>query len=378
MKTGRLMKRGLRLEELEGRLTLSVVPGLPTAAAFPPIGHGQAAAQTAKVNATIAPTATLSSNWSGYAVAAAANSVSNVAGTWAVPTASTSTNGYSSVWVGIDGYSSSTVEQVGTDSNVVNGKATYYAWYEMYPSDSVTISSIAVKAGDSITASVAYVNNQFVLTITDNSDHQSYTKSFAASGESRSSAEWIVEAPSSNYGVLPLANFGKATFTNIYATIGGTTAPIDAWQSYSINIESGSRLETSTTALSDSQTTLGAYSGLVSSFSVAYDAAGASTTTTSGGGSTTTAPSPGSGTGTTTTTSPSPGSGSGSGWGGWGRGWGGWGRGWGEWSWRQPDVVSVGFGDGLSLSQLASRGDHVAKDQFFASSQLLSLLNVRL
>ena len=102
-----------------------------------------------------------------------------------MPTASTKTNGYSSLWVGIDGYSSSTVEQVGTEADVVNGKATYYAWYEMYPSDAVNISSITVNAGDSITASVAYVSNQFVLTISDNTDHENYTKSFGAIGGSK-------------------------------------------------------------------------------------------------------------------------------------------------------------------------------------------------
>ena len=375
------MNKRMRFEELEGRLTLSAVPGLPTAAPSPPIGHGQPAAhaakpsttEAAKSNATIAPIAGVSSNWSGYAIQASTGSVSDVAGTWKVPTATTS--GYSSFWVGIDGYSSNSVEQVGTDSDVVNGKATYYAWYEMYPSAAVNISSITVKPGDSISASVAYVSNEFVLTITDNTDHQSFTKDFAASGEARSSAEWIVEAPSSGYGVLPLADFGSATFTSAYATIGGTTGPINNWQSYSLNMESGSRLETSTSALSDSQATIGSYTGMVSSFSDTYEAAGASTTTTtpssgSGSGSTTTSPLPGSGSGTTTT-SPSPGGG----WGRWGHGHGGWGGGWG---WRQPIVVQVGFGESLSFSQLPSRSDHAALDQLFASSQLFDLLNWRI
>ena len=38
---------------------------------------------------------------------------------------------YSSFWVGIDGFSSSSVEQMGTDSDVVNGIPTYYAWYNV-------------------------------------------------------------------------------------------------------------------------------------------------------------------------------------------------------------------------------------------------------
>ena len=71
------------------------------------------AAAVAKSSATVTPIASTSSNWSGYAASAPANSVSYVAGSWVVPTASSKTNGYSSVWVGIDGYNSSTVEQIG-------------------------------------------------------------------------------------------------------------------------------------------------------------------------------------------------------------------------------------------------------------------------
>ena len=50
----------------------------------------------------------------------------------------------------------------------------------------------------------------------------SYTKNSSAK---RSSAEWIVEAPSSN-AVLPLANFGTVAFTNCSATIKSTTGSI--------------------------------------------------------------------------------------------------------------------------------------------------------
>ena len=74
--------------------------------------------------------AVTSSNWSGYAVATnlsnpQANSVSAVSGSWIVPTVTGSSRGttYSAVWVGIDGYSDSTVEQIGTEEDVVNGSA---------------------------------------------------------------------------------------------------------------------------------------------------------------------------------------------------------------------------------------------------------------
>jgi hypothetical protein len=359
MKPKRALTRQLRCESLEGRLVLSVVPGLPTAAAIPHAVHNTSAAAVAK--ATVAPISSVSSNWSGYAVTG--SSVTNVAGSWVVPTVSTSTSGYSAVWVGIDGYSSSTVEQIGTGEDVVNGKASYYAWYEMYPSGSVTIATtndgttpFTVKPGDSITASVAYTgSNDFVLTIADGSE--SFTTTQTATAAAMSSAEWIVEAPSSNRGVLPLANFGSVTFTNAYATINGTTGAIDNWQSHAINIESVFQVEATTGALTDTAApSSDGFTGNVSSFTV-----------TDGGSS----PSP------TPTPTPTPPSGHHHGWGGWG-GWGGGSSGgWGGWGWAQTDLASqVTVGQSGASSHSSSAG-HAGRDYLFASSDLFDLLRLR-
>src|ERR1035437_4462946 len=76
-----------------------------------------------------------SGNWGGYAVTGTKGSVTDVKASWVVPAIvgnCPSTNQYSSFWVGIDGYSSNTVEQIGTDSDCVNSKPVYYAWYEFY------------------------------------------------------------------------------------------------------------------------------------------------------------------------------------------------------------------------------------------------------
>jgi len=63
---------------------------------------------------------------------------------------------YSSMWVGIDGYSSNSVEHTGTDSDCSNGSGVFYAWYEMYPKASQLISGLAIHAGDTINAEVKY------------------------------------------------------------------------------------------------------------------------------------------------------------------------------------------------------------------------------
>jgi hypothetical protein len=222
--------------------------------------------------------ATTSTNWSGYAVTAGRGAVTAVSGSWVVPTVSGSGTSYSSDWVGIDGFSSPTVEQIGTDSDLSGGAPQYYAWYEMYPSGSVEI-PLAIHAGDTITASVAYGASGFTLSISDATTGKSFTTTKTASGAQRSSAEWVVEAPSSFSGILPLADFGKVTFTGAQATINGSTGAIDSFtasgeQVYSINMESRSgATEDTTSALTDSG------SPTASSFAVTDTAATTSTPT---------------------------------------------------------------------------------------------------
>lgn len=175
-----------------------------------------------------------STNWSGYAALTDLTNpqslaVSDVKGTWTVPALSCTgitTTTYSSAWVGIDGYSSSSVEQLGTEHDCSNGKAVYSAWYEMYPKPSYRV-NLAVKAGDVVTGEVQYTGNgTFVLSLTNTSTNKSFSTKQKSNKAQRQSAEWIVEAPWSG-GVLPLANFGTLPFTNSYANIlSGTLVPV--------------------------------------------------------------------------------------------------------------------------------------------------------
>jgi hypothetical protein len=179
-------------------------------------------------------------NWSGYAVTGAAGSVTDVQGSWIVPAIQGtcgSTNQYSSFWVGIDGFNSNTVEQTGTDSDCQSGQPVYYAWFEFYPHPLFIINNLAVKPGDVMSAEVQYKGRQFTATITNQSTGQSFSTSTRLNGAQRSSAEWIVEAPSSAGGILPLADFGTASLggdytavgsTN-YATISSSTGPIGSF-----------------------------------------------------------------------------------------------------------------------------------------------------
>lgn len=249
MKTKRLAKRRLRIEELERRLPLSA--GLPPAVEPPRPALGTAGPVQQST----------SSNWAGYAVATnlskpQAGSVTDVKGSWTVPAVTGTSNAWSSFWVGIDGYGSNTVEQIGTESDISSGTAVYYAWYEMYPKYPVMITSVPIKPNDVIQAEVKFQGaGQFSLSIYDVTTHASFTTTQKSPSAKRSSAEWIAEAPWSS-GVLPLANFGTVSFTGASATVNGTSGPINSakWKYDQINMGTSSGLKTQTSSLSASGT----------------------------------------------------------------------------------------------------------------------------
>ncbi len=158
-----------------------------------------------------------SSNWSGYAVLG--SSFTWAKGSWVVPTATctgVTKAQYAAFWVGLDGYSSTTVEQTGTDSDCDGPVPTYYAWYEFYPKASFEITSVPVKPGDSIYALVYYnsTTDRFIVEVTNETTGKTFTKSSAVAGADRSSAEWITEAPccTASGGILPLSDFGTVSF----------------------------------------------------------------------------------------------------------------------------------------------------------------------
>ncbi len=173
-----------------------------------------------------------SGNWSGYAVTG--KHFNKAKGSWIVP-AITCTTGtqYAVFWVGIDGYSSSTVEQTGTLAVCSGGTPQYAAWYEFYPAQSIIpIPSITVLPGDSMSASVTYssTTGKFTVQIKDERSGQSFSTSLAVAGAARSSAEWIAEAPCCTAlgNVLPLADYGKVEFGSDYTPVTGTSDATDS------------------------------------------------------------------------------------------------------------------------------------------------------
>jgi hypothetical protein len=180
------------------------------------IGHGR--------NATAQST-----NWSGYAVTGGNGAFNSVSASWTQPAATCPRHGaqYASFWVGLDGFSSNSVEQTGTDSDCSRGTPHYYGWYEMFPAFPVNFSN-TVRPGDAMSASVTFSGTEtFTLVLHDAT--QGWTQNIVQNqtGLARSSAEVITEAPSSNSGVLPLANFGTINYSTSSAngTSLGTQNP---------------------------------------------------------------------------------------------------------------------------------------------------------
>jgi hypothetical protein len=238
-------------------------------------------------------TSVKSTNWSGYVETG--SSVTSASGTWAVPATSSpvptsSTTYYAAFWVGIDGYSSSTVEQTGILAESTGATTTYLAWFEFYPgpmyeitqtttvNHKTTTTPAPVAPNDIISASVTYSSSsattfgspsnlvgspsattlgnpsnlfsspsnafintpapigrstsKFTITITDESTTHGWTYSTSESvpNAARTSAEWIVETPTVSNGrtssLAPLADFGTTIFSSSTAAATSLSTPI--------------------------------------------------------------------------------------------------------------------------------------------------------
>jgi Peptidase A4 family len=199
------MRRRYLCGALMGVLAIAAAISATAGGATPSMHHGRMHRIT---NST-------SSNWSGYAVTG--SRFTSVSASWTQPTAKCSGTAYSSFWVGLDGDTSNTVEQTGTDADCSGSTPQYYAWYEMYPKFPVNLRG-TVRPGDHLSASVTTDGSgRFTLTITDSTQGWTNTTNARLKSAKLASAEVIAEAPSSSGGVLPLANFGTVSFSGAKA-----------------------------------------------------------------------------------------------------------------------------------------------------------------
>ncbi|MGH3150015.1 MAG: G1 family glutamic endopeptidase [Streptosporangiaceae bacterium] len=176
---------------------------------------------TGALASSTSPSVIPSANWAGYVATGAAGGYTGVSSSWTEPTGQCGQGDqYSAFWVGLDGLSDSTVEQTGSEVDCSGSTAKYSAWYEMYPAAPVYFTN-PVKPGDALSGSVTYENNAFQITLADSTQGWTQTVSQSLATAERSSAEVVAEAPccTAGGGVLPLTDFGSASFTSV--TVNG-------------------------------------------------------------------------------------------------------------------------------------------------------------
>lgn len=183
-----------------------------------------------------------STNWSGYAVTG--GSYTYVHGSWTVPTATCARgeNSQSSTWVGLDGWGSATVEQLGSTTGCIFGIPTYIPWTEMYPALPVPLNE-SMSPGDSMTGSVTSSGGgtSYLLVLVDHTKGWTYSTTKAASpADADLSAEWITERPSCPVFCHDLTDFGSVTFRDAIAVGDGTKGPISSFAGYkAVDMDNG-------------------------------------------------------------------------------------------------------------------------------------------
>jgi hypothetical protein len=201
-------------------------------------------------------------DWAGYAdVACGRCALRYVAADFPAPSincakvSAKSSNHYVSAWIGLDGVTDDTVEQVGVDGVCFKGTPVYYVWYEMYPENSHVFTISGFSPGDALSGSVYYDSHthRWQLTLIDLTRDVGFeTDQACPSGQKcrNADAEAITEDPG---GAVPagfyLGDFGATFFGHAKVTsrngTHGTLAGSNSrhlWFSYGLRMYNGNHL----------------------------------------------------------------------------------------------------------------------------------------
>ncbi|WFR62027.1 G1 family endopeptidase [Paenibacillus amylolyticus] len=155
----------------------------------------------------------ISSNWSGYARKGTVHQYRRISAEWTVPyLLPSSRNAYSSAWIGIDGFENSSLIQTGTGHDWIQGKPSYYAWWEILPA-AETIIPHPVSPGHRIRAVITRLTRKtWCITLSNLTLGWTFRTIQCYSGP-QSSAEWIVEAPTVGSSIASMARLTPVTFS---------------------------------------------------------------------------------------------------------------------------------------------------------------------
>jgi len=207
----------------------------PTTRVITP-GTGTGTTPTVTQPGTPASVTSSSSNWSGYA--ASGGTFTSVTATWTVPTVSATSPGADATWVGIGGLESQDLIQAGTQAMVDGTGVAYTAWIEMLPQSSRDV-PLSVTAGDSVTVAITQQSgNDWLIAMKNNSTGGTYNVTVQYSS-SKSSAEWVQEAPSVGRGLVSLDQFGTVQFRAASAVRDGKTMTLSGLGAKAITMING-------------------------------------------------------------------------------------------------------------------------------------------
>ena len=188
-------------------------------------------------NTPTTPVRGTSRNWSGYI--ATGGTVTSVSGTWVVAKPDPNVAGIDATWVGIGGANTTDLIQAGTEATVNgDGTVSYDAWTEVLPQSTRPI-ALSVSGGDTVTVAITEQSaGMWLVELKNVTTGRSFTTTIRYAS-SRSSAEWIEEAPSLGRGVAPLDSFGSVTFTAAGAVIDGKRQDLSAASAKAVTMANG-------------------------------------------------------------------------------------------------------------------------------------------
>ena len=160
-----------------------------------------------------------SRNWSGYV--ATGGTYTSVTGTWVIAKPDPKTPGIDATWVGIGGADTTDLIQAGTEATVnPDGTVSYDAWTETLPQSTRTV-ALTVNGGDTVTVTLTEKSpGSWLIELKNVTTNKTYTTTLGYNS-SKSSAEWIQEAPSLGRGIAPLDSFGSVKFSAASTVVGG-------------------------------------------------------------------------------------------------------------------------------------------------------------
>lgn len=175
-----------------------------------------------------------SANWSGYI--ASNGTYTGVSGTFIMPELSySSTLASNATWVGIGGKASGDLIQAGVYEIANSDGATYQAWYELLPDDSVPI-NLPVHPKDSVSVAIIETSqDSWNIVITNNTTKKQFAKTVNYHS-SLSSAEWIQERPLVNGTFAGLSGYTPVSFTGATAVQNGTRVTLAQTGAQMVNL----------------------------------------------------------------------------------------------------------------------------------------------